>query len=197
MAAITWSDPAAVDGTTVWNAQREQRIRDDITAQVNGNLQTANMAAGGIGTTALANPNAVFVLTVPFALYHDAFEAVVADPVTNAQFVAARTGVTDRLGTTVDLPVGLPFAATFLNIASSCLTSTGTNNARFRRNGADVANTTVAFTTGTLVRPSADPTALAVITTDTLLVRVTLSAGAADGVVGGLVYLYFQMTHRA
>lgn len=193
MPAITWTATYA-DGTVLTAAMLEQ-MKTDITTVVNGSIDSANVSAGSIQTSDLANPNALFCVTVPCTIYHDAFEAVVADPVTNAQFVAARTGITDRIGTTVDFPVGVPATATIVSIHTSCITSTGTNNARLRLNGADVANSTVAFTTATLVRPSTAPTGT-VLTTDALLVRVTLSAGAADGVSAPIVYVFFQMAHR-
>jgi len=193
MAAIVWTTTFA-DGTVLTGAQLEQ-MKTDITAVINGALDGANISAGSVQTSDLANPNALFCVAVPCTIYADAFEGVIADPVTNAQYVAARTGITDRIGTTVDFPVGVPATATIVSIHTSCLVSTGTNNARLRLNGADVTNSTVAFTTATLVRPSSNPSGT-VLTTDTLVVRVTLSGGATDGVSAPVVYVFFQMNHR-
>jgi hypothetical protein len=64
MADITWTDGAATDGVTVWNAARETQIRTDITTQVNGNLDADNMANGAISRAKMAAGNQDVVQTI-------------------------------------------------------------------------------------------------------------------------------------
>lgn len=67
MANIVWTDGAATDGSTVWNAARETQIRTDITAQVNGNLDANNLANGAVTRAKMAsgNQDVVQAVTIP------------------------------------------------------------------------------------------------------------------------------------
>jgi hypothetical protein len=67
MSDIYWTDAPPVDGSTVITAARWVQLQNDITAQVNGNLNEANIADASITPTklALGNQDVIQIVTVP------------------------------------------------------------------------------------------------------------------------------------
>ena len=192
MAAIAWTH-TFTDGETLTAALLEQ-MKTDITTAVNGGISSTNVLDGSLVTTDLASPNALYSMDFPLAYYHDWADATATNPPTLAEFQASRVGVSDRISATVDIPFTLPQDSVLITngIRTYCLTSTGTNNARIRRNGVDIAGSP-AFTTNTAVTGTNSATTL--LTTDTLLLRITLTAGANDGVGAGIVTLWLTAAH--
>jgi len=186
MALIVWTDAAPVDNVTTLTAARWEQLKTNITAQVNGALDDANL--GTITVASLGQPNAYYTMEIPL-LYETA---------------GTLAGVSAGLGVihnrTVDFPFGVQVASTLIAVETTCIaavdTGGGTNDARVRNvtTGSDVSGTTTVFNNAASNATAGLSVSLS--TSVNYAVRVTTATTSGDGVAGGIVRLHLKAVHQ-
>jgi hypothetical protein len=181
MALIVWQDAAPVDNVTTLTAARWEQLKTDITAQVNGALDDANL--GTITVTSLGQPNAYYTKTIN-CLHRTG--TIISD--------TAAVGVLTNV--TVDFRFRMHVASTLLAVETSNVASQGAADARVRNitAGSDVSGTTTAFTTASSVLTTGLTVSLAAGIV--YAGRVTVPAGGGNGVQGGQIILHLKAVHQ-
>lgn len=167
-----------VNGQTLTAANLTTQ-QTEITAQVNGNLDSTNIIS--LQNSRLVSPKAVYCITVPLS------------SVDNTTLNLAHSFTIGD----VDFPVAIPAGSTLIGMAIGCRTYIhvgGNTTAEFRLNAVTIAATVLTFVTGGIARVDGLTTALAV--GDTMVVRIhTNSATAGDGASMPVAYLWLKMNH--
>lgn len=188
MPAITWT-ATFVDGVALTAAQLEQ-MKTDITTVVNGTIDSSNISAGSIQISDLANPQSYY--TIEVTCHSD------ADALGSGALATAQPGLADSL-TSADFPFRVGINSTLIGITTCCGTSNtagsaADNTATVRQNGANLSATTTIFVTDTATHTGS--LSIALLTTDTLVIRCATDTAATDGVARARVILHLQANHR-
>lgn len=181
MAPITFTPFVAGQTLTDVNLTQQQT---EITDQVNGNLDSTNIVDGGIQLSKLVNQQAVYTITVPMAYR--------ADALATGAITTARVGVNDDFGSPLDIPVAVPVDSELFEVILVGMNVAGSNTCTMRIGGGSVAATALTFVsgvarTGTISVP--------ILASDSVVMRLSLSAGASDGVVNPYAILCLKTNH--
>ena len=183
MSSIVW--PHTYSDSEVLTAALLEATKTAITAQVNGSINSANIALGGVINDRLALPRARY--TIDTALH---------DQQGNIAGTASRVGVL-MSATNRDFPFQVEETSILQTVEANCVTQQGTCTAVVRdiTGGADLTGASVTFSSGTTTQTSG--LSLTLTAGRQYSVRVNTSGTANDGIHAGVVSLYLATLHIA
>ena len=208
MSNITWSTGATFSDGQTLTASNLSQMQSDITSQVNGNIDGDNIKNGSVTTTHLSAPNSIYCIALNCSISSNALNGGSFGSGVSGGLSDNISGLSSSIlsGQNFDIPFAVPAKSTLIDYHILCAAVTGATTSVIRRQPggsgsyADVANTTLTFSAGSLVKASgqtAGAPSEVFTSSDGASIRITVANGSNDGVVAPIVYLYFKSEHSA